>query len=98
MTVEMAADVSPAGGGPGIYDQLLPILAQWKSQYDFTGSYYLIIGDNPTAADPTTTDWTKSLAYYKQILALGGEIGTHSVSHLINPPATPMTPTSKTSA
>ena len=41
---QVPADVSPAGGGPGIYDQLIPILQQWKAQYDFTGSSYLDIG------------------------------------------------------
>ncbi len=41
--------------------------------------------------DPTTTNWAKSLPYYEQILALGGEIGTHSYTHLINPPTTRFT-------
>ena len=77
---------------PGIYDTLIPILQQWNRQYDFTGSYYINIGDNPNGADPSTTDWTKSLAYYQAIQALGGEIGTHTYTHLINPPAgTPTT-------
>ena len=88
---QVPADVSPAGGGPGIYDQLIPILQQWKALYDFTGSYYLDIGNQPNADDPTTTDWTKSLVYYEQILSLGGEIGTHSYTHLINPPITTFT-------
>ena len=57
---QVPADVSPAAGGPGIYDQLIPILQQWKAQYNFVGSYYVDIGDNPTPAagsnvDPTTT-------------------------------------------
>jgi hypothetical protein len=90
---QVPADVSPVGGGPGIYDELLPILTQWKQQYDFVGSYYVDIGDNPTATDPTTTNWAKSLPYYQQILALGGEIGAHSDTHLINPPATTFTAT-----
>jgi hypothetical protein len=81
---------------PGIYDTLIPILQQWKAQYDFVGSYYVDIGDNPTPANPTTTDptttnWATSLPYYQQILALGGEIGTHSYTHLINPPTTTFT-------
>ncbi|HEY7578818.1 MAG TPA: hypothetical protein VH855_14585, partial [Acetobacteraceae bacterium] len=90
---QVPADVSPEGSGPGIYDELLPILTQWKQQYDFVGSYYVDIGDNPTATDPTTTNWAKSLPYYQQILALGGEIGAHSDTHLINPPATTFTAT-----
>ena len=74
--------VAGRAGGPGIYDQLIPILTAVEAQYDFVGSYYVDIGDNPNPTDPnvdpTTTDWTKSLPYYKPIQALGGEIGTHS--------------------
>src|SRR5262249_24028821 len=55
---QVPADVSPAAGGHGIYDELMPILSQWKAQYNFVGSYYVHIGDNPNAADPTTTNWT----------------------------------------
>ena len=80
-------------GGVGIYDKLIPILQQWKQQYNFVGSYYINIGDNPTGADPSTTDWTKSLPYYQAIQAMGGEIGTHSYTHLINPPTTTFTAT-----
>lgn len=72
------SDVSPASG-PGIYDKLLPILQDWKSAYDFVGSYYVDIGNNP--AQGQATDWAKSGAYYKQLLALGNELGSHSLSH-----------------
>ena len=82
--------VSPAAG-PGIYDILLPILQQWNAQYDFTGSYYVNIGDNPTGASESTTDWARSLTYYHAIEALGSEIGTHSYSHIISPPTTTFT-------
>jgi serralysin len=75
---QQSEDVSPESGGPGIYDKLLPILAQWKADYNFVGSYYLNIGNNPP---DETTDWTRSLPYYQQILALGNEIGTHSYTH-----------------
>jgi serralysin len=87
---QFPADVSPASG-PGIYDVLMPILQQWKSTYDFVGSYFINIGDNPTdinGTGPSYTDPTKSLPYYQQILAMGEEIGNHSYTHLINPPAT----------
>jgi serralysin len=92
---QFPADVSPAGGGPGIYDVLIPILQQWKTQYNFVGSYFINIGDNPNGgvplgSEPSTTDWTKSLPYYQQILAMGGEIGNHSYTHLINPPTITM--------
>ena len=61
---QFPSDVSPvdANGNPlpGIYDKLIPILQQWKQQYDFVGSYYINIGDTPNAADPTTTNWAKA--------------------------------------
>jgi hypothetical protein len=84
-------DVSPIGGGPGIYDLLMPILTQWKSQYDFVGSYYVDIGDQTTGTDPTGTVWAKSIPYYQQIQAMGGEIGSHTYTHLINQPTTTFT-------
>ena len=90
---QFPADVSPAGGGPGIYGTLIPILQQWNQQYDFVGSYYINIGDNPNGADPSTTNWTVSLPYYKALLAMGSEIGTHSYTHLINPPTGTFTAT-----
>jgi serralysin len=76
---------------PGIYDILLPILQQWNTQYNFTGSYYVNIGDNPNGVTESTTDWAKSLTYYHAIEALGGEIGTHSYTHVITPPTTTFT-------
>jgi serralysin len=72
-------DVSPEGGGPGIYDKLLPILTQWKHDYNFVGSYYVDIGNNVTGDQ--YTDWAVSAPYYAQILTLGNELGTHSYTH-----------------
>lgn len=72
-------DVSPGAGRQGIYDKLLPILSQWKQQYNFVGSYYIDIGNNPAAGE--TTNWAVSAPYYAQMLALGNEIGTHSLTH-----------------
>lgn len=72
------ADVSPDNGQPGIYDKLLPILTQWKDQYDFVGSFFVNIGNNPP---DQTTNWSVSLPYYKAIAALGSEIGNHSYTH-----------------
>ncbi|MGH1395963.1 MAG: polysaccharide deacetylase [Trichormus sp.] len=74
-----ADDVNPAGNAPGIYDRLLPILTQWKNDYNFVGSYYINVGNNP--ANGQFTDWTVSKPYYNQILALQNEIGTHSYTH-----------------
>src|SRR5262249_6303029 len=73
-------------GGPGIYDALIPILQQWKQQYNFVGSYFVNIGDNANPANQNFTNWTVSKPYYLAILAMGGEIGNHSYTHLINPP------------
>ncbi len=73
------ADVDPANGAPGIYDVLLPILQAWKSLYNFVGSYFVDIGDNPT--EEQTTNWAVSAPLYQQLLALGNELGTHSISH-----------------
>ncbi|MFH6787351.1 MULTISPECIES: polysaccharide deacetylase family protein [Methylobacterium] len=71
-------DVKPASG-PGIYDALMPILAQWKKDYNFVGSYYIDIGNNQ--ANGEYTDWTYSKKYYNQLLAMGNEIGSHSYTH-----------------
>ena len=88
---QFPADVSPAAGAPGIYDKLIPVLQQWKQAYNFVGSYYINIGDSPSGINGTevsTTNWVKSLPYYKAIQATGGEIGNHTYTHLINPPTT----------
>jgi serralysin len=90
---QLPSDVSPAGGGPGIYDTLIPMLQQWNTTYNFVGSFFINVGDNPAGTDPSTTDWTKNLAYYKAIQAMGSEIGNHSYTHLINPPSTTFTAT-----
>ncbi|BAY24531.1 peptidase-like protein [Calothrix sp. NIES-2100] len=74
-----AEDVNPVGTTPGIYDRLLPTLTQWKNDYNFVGSYYINVGNNP--ANGQVTDWTVSKPYYNQILALQNEIGTHSYTH-----------------
>ena len=71
-------DVNPEEGGPGIYDVLLPILQQWKTDYNFLGSYYINVGNNPPDQQ---TDWTISGPFYQQLLAMGNEIGTHSYTH-----------------
>jgi serralysin len=88
---QFPVDVS-ATGGTGIYAKLIPILQQWNTQYNFVGSFYINIGDNTAnTADPSTTNWAKSLPYYKAIQAMGSEIGNHSYTHLINPPTTTFT-------
>jgi hypothetical protein len=81
-------DVSPVddngGAKPGIYNTLVPILQGWKSQFNFVGSYYVNLGNNPAAGQTTLP--SASLPYYQQIQAMGGEIGSHSYTHLLDPP------------
>jgi serralysin len=72
------SEVNPDGSQPGIYDVMLPILAQWKQAYNFVGSYYINVGANPP---DQVTDWSISKPYYDQLIAMGNEIGTHSYTH-----------------
>lgn len=84
---QFQSDVTPGTGQTGIYDALIPLLQQWKQQYGFVGSYYVNVGDNANPANGNMTNWAVSAAYYKAMIALGNEIGNHSYTHLINPPA-----------
>ena len=79
---QFAAQVNPTDGSAGIYDKLIPIVESWKAAYNFVSSYYINIGDNQ--GESGSTDWAVSLPYYQQLLALGGEIGSHSLTHLLN--------------
>ncbi|WP_052055671.1 polysaccharide deacetylase family protein [Myxosarcina sp. GI1] len=72
--------IKPEDGSAGIYDKMLPILDQWKTDFNFVGSYYINIGDNVETGN--YTDWTISKPYYEALLAAGNEIGTHSYTHL----------------
>ena len=88
-------DVSPVDDNgnplPGIYDTLIPILQQWNTAIQF---HRILLRQHRRQSDrhrPVTTDWAKSLTYYHAIEALGGEIGTHSYTHLISPPTTTFT-------
>jgi hypothetical protein len=71
------SDVSPVSG-PGIYDKFLPFVTQWKQDYNFVGSYYIDIGNGQN--DHATT-WAVSKVYYDELLAMGNEIGSHSITH-----------------
>ncbi len=73
-------NVRPTNVTSGIYDQLLPILEQWKTDFNFVGSYYINVGNSPQTEQ--YTDWTISKPYYDKLLAAGNEIGTHSYTHL----------------
>lgn len=77
-----SASISPvdADGNPmpGLYDKMVPIVEQWHKDFGFVGTFFIDIGNNP----PTlTTNWAKSGLYYDRLIALGNEIGTHSVTH-----------------
>lgn len=62
----------------GIYDAMLPFLQQWKTDYNFVGSYYVNVGFNPPDQE---TNWLISGQYYEQMRAMGNEIGSHSYTH-----------------
>ncbi|AWN39935.1 hypothetical protein DK389_04490 [Methylobacterium durans] len=84
-------DVAP-GGGAGINEKFLSIVQQWKQSYNFAGSYYVDIGDgqngtyasNTSGSDPslwTSASLQHSASFYQQLIALGGEIGSHTMTH-----------------
>lgn len=58
---------------------LLDLIRDWKRDYNFVGSYYIDIGDNPSSGQ--YTDWAISGPLYQEYIALGSEIGTHSWTH-----------------
>jgi hypothetical protein len=58
---------------------LLGLLQEWKTKYDFVGSYYINVGNDPTGGE--YTNWDISGPLYQQYIALGNEIGTHSYTH-----------------
>lgn len=76
---------------------LLYYLKQWKSLYNFVGSYYINIGNNPpdqqtvwlSTPTPKVCNVTSSSysaicdsqPLYQQYVALSNEIGTHSWTH-----------------
>ncbi|CAN7360536.1 M10 family metallopeptidase C-terminal domain-containing protein [Devosia sp. LjRoot3] len=62
----------------GIYDAMLPFLQQWKTDYNFVGSYYVNVGFNPPDQE---TNWLISSQYYDAMRAMGNEIGSHSYTH-----------------
>ncbi|HIP52901.1 MAG TPA: polysaccharide deacetylase, partial [Chromatiales bacterium] len=58
---------------------LYDLLVSWKNAYNFVGSYYINIGNDP--ANGEYTDWSVSGPLYQNYMALGNEIGTHSWTH-----------------
>ncbi len=64
---------------PTIEAKVGDILAEWKAKYNFVGSHYINIGNNPSENE--STDWSVLRPIYQKWLALGNEIGTHSYTH-----------------
>lgn len=58
---------------------LLELIKRWKEDYNFVGSYYVDIGNNPAAGE--MTNWKISRPLYKDYMKLGNEIGSHSYTH-----------------
>ena len=88
---QFPADIQGTGTGNGMYDALMTTLQQWKSQYDFVGSFYTNVGDGSVVNTDGSVDNPNSLAamkpYDDQILQMGSEIGSHSMDHLLAPPS-----------
>ncbi len=58
---------------------LLDLLEQWKEAYNFVGSYYINVGNNPSNGE--YTNWAVSEPLFTEYIYLGNEIGTHSYTH-----------------
>jgi hypothetical protein len=58
------------------------VLADWKTKYNFVGSHFINIGNDP--ANGESTDWSVLKPIYQKWLDLGNEIGTHSYTHPFN--------------
>ena len=64
---------------PTVHAPLYDMLVDWKNQYNFVGSYYINVGDNPSNGE--YTNWNVSEPLYSNYIALGNEIGTHTYTH-----------------
>ena len=62
-----------------VENALVTLLQQWKTNYNFVGSYYIDVGNNQASGQ--YTDWTVAKPVYQQFMNLGNEIGTHSYTH-----------------
>jgi RTX calcium-binding nonapeptide repeat (4 copies) len=67
---------------PTVEAALGDILADWKTKYNFVGSHFINIGNDP--ANGESTDWSVLKPIYQKWLDLGNEIGTHSYTHPFN--------------
>jgi hypothetical protein len=64
---------------PVVHYPLLDLIRDWKDQYNFVGSYYIVIGNSQ--AEGQWTDWDVSTPLFTEYMDLGNEIGTHSLTH-----------------
>ena len=64
---------------PPVHVPLLELIQDWKNRYNFVGSYYIDIGNDP--ANGQWTDWNVSVPLFQAYVTLGNEIGTHSWTH-----------------
>jgi peptidoglycan/xylan/chitin deacetylase (PgdA/CDA1 family) len=64
---------------PTIEGKVGDILTEWKAKYNFVGSHYINVGNNPAANE--FTNWAVMKPIYQKWLDLGNEIGTHSYTH-----------------
>lgn len=64
---------------PTVEIPLFDILDRWKRDYQFKGSFYINIGNDQQIGE--FTDWDLSGPLYKNYMAIGNEIGTHSYTH-----------------
>jgi serralysin len=64
---------------PALEAKVGDILAEWKTKYNFVGSHYINIGNNPAANE--FTNWEVMKPIYQKWLDLGNEIATHSYTH-----------------
>ena len=90
-------DVSPVDDNgdplPGIYDTLIPILQQLEARSTISSDPITSTSATIRPAPPIVRSnrLGEEPPYYHAIEAMGGEIGTHSYTHLISPPTTTFT-------
>lgn len=57
---------------------LYNLLTDWKTEFNFVGSYYINIGNDPASG---MYNWGISGPVFSDYISLGNEIGTHSWTH-----------------
>lgn len=62
-----------------VHVPLLDLIKTWKDNYNFVGSYFINIGNDP--ANGAWTNWNVSAPLFTDYIQLDNEIGTHSWTH-----------------